>query len=455
MKTPLKDGLQQVIAENRHRFHMPGHKGRQDFLLPLQWDFTEISETDDLHHPVGILKESQEQAARIYGAKETYYLVNGSTGGLEAALLAALAPGDRVVVPRNAHQSIHYGIEFAGAEPIYLMPIQGKNGLVAGVDPLAFRSVIETKKPVAAVFTYPTYEGVCWDLQSLIAICREHGVISIVDEAHGAHFSFFPSLPQSAVEMNADLVVQSAHKMLPAPTQTALLHRGSDLVPRAWIREALRRTQTSSPSYLLLLGMEEAICWMSRQKDPEELPALESCRETIRNLSGIELLEGENQDPYKFVISALKRGLSGPKLVQALRVSGIEPEWQRGDQVLLMGAPYQSRTAGIALIKALDALPAGEPIEGSIGPRGIQEIPERVMTTLQARRANRAWVAMDESVGEILAENLTPYPPGIPAILAGERMTKEIARYLKRMQDEKGTIYGGNDRIPIVCELNG
>lgn len=453
MKTPLKDGLQRVIEENRTRFHMPGHKGRQDFLLPLEWDFTEIPGTDDLHDPTGIIQESQNQAARIYGAKKTYYLVNGSTGGLQAALLAALAPGDSVVVPRNAHQSIHYGIEFAGADPIYLMPTQEKSGLMAGLDPVLFRQTIEAKKPAAAVFTYPTYEGVCWDLQSLIAICREHGVISIVDEAHGAHFSFFPSLPQSAVEMGADLVVQSAHKMLPAPTQTALLHLGSDAVPEEWIREALRRTQTSSPSYLLLLGMEEALHWMSGQDDPEELIALEICREAIRALPGIELLEGERQDPYKFVVSALGRGLSGPDLVQALRASGVEPEWQLGDLVLLMSAPYQNREDWTALTKALEALPMGEGLnEDSIEPQMIQEIPERVMTTLQARRAKRALVSLEESVGEILAENLTPYPPGIPLILAGERMTEEIARYLRRVQVDHGKIYGGNDKIAIVCE---
>lgn len=303
------------------------------------------------------------------------------------------------------------------------------------------------------MFTYPTYEGVCWDLQSLIVICREHGVISIVDEAHGAHFSFFPSLPKSAVEMGADLVVQSAHKMLPAPTQTALLHRGSDAVPEAWIREALRRTQTSSPSYLLLLGMEEALHWMSKQRDLKELIALEICREAIRALPGIQLLEGKRQDPYKFVISALGRGLSGPDLAQALRASGIEPEWQQGDLVLLMSAPYQSRAAWTALTKALEALPMGDDLsEDEIKPQGIREIPERVMTTLQARRAKRALVSLEESIGEVVAENLIPYPPGIPAILAGEKMTEEIAKYLRRLQAEHGKIYGGNDKISIVCE---
>jgi arginine/lysine/ornithine decarboxylase len=453
MKRPLKEGLTQVIEENRMRFHMPGHKGRQDFLLPLQWDFTEIPETDDLHNPTGILRESQICAARIFGAEDTYYLVNGATGGLEAALLAALTPGDRVVVPRNAHQSIHYGIEFAGAEPIYLMPVQEKNGLVAGVDPAAFRNVIEAKKPVAAVFTYPTYEGVCWDLPSLIAICREHGVISIVDEAHGAHFSFFSTLPASAVEMKADLVVQSAHKMLPAPTQTALLHRGSDVVPREWIREALRRTQTSSPSYLLLLGMEEAIAWMSQQNEPEELIMLEACREAIRSLPGIELVEGKKQDPYKFVISAIGRGFSGTELYEALRAGGVEPEWQQGNLVLLMGAPYQDRLAWTALIEVLASLPEKKRNQTK-RPLSIegQGIPERVMTTLEARRAKRTWITMEESVGKILAENLTPYPPGIPAILAGERMTEEIMHYLKRIKDENGKIYGENGKIPIVCE---
>ena len=454
MKQPLKAGLAQVIEKNRRRFHMPGHKGRQDFLLPLQWDFTEIPETDDLHHPVGILQESQLCAARIFGAEKTYYLVNGASGGIEAALLAVLAPGDRVVVARNAHQSIHYGIEFAGAEPVYLMPVQEKNGLAFGVDPVAFRNVIQTKKPVAAVFTYPTYEGVCWDLLSLIAICREHGVISIVDEAHGAHLSFFSTLPPSAVEMKADLVVQSAHKMLPAPTQTALLHCGSDLVPRSRIREALRRTQTSSPSYLLLLGMEEAIAWMNQQHDPEELLVLEACREAIRSLPGIELVQGKSQDPYKFVISAEGRGYLGPELYQALRTAKIEPEWQQGNLVLLMGAPYQDRMDWTSLIEALKDLP----IKDKLVERSAsvlmeeQEIPERVMTTLEARRAKRTWIAIEKSVGKVLAENLTPYPPGIPAILAGERMTQEIIHYLERIKAENRKIVGENGKIPIVCE---
>ncbi len=452
MKQVLKAGLEAVMQTNRARFHMPGHKGISGFSLPLEWDFTEIPETDDLHDPTGIIQESQRQAALLLHAKESFYLVNGASGGLQAAILSVCGPGDRVVIPRNAHQAIHFGIEFAGARPLYLLPQEVEPGIYAELNLEDFRRMVETQEPKAAVFTYPTYEGICWDLEPFLSICRDKGVISIVDEAHGAHLPFFSTLPPSSLEMGADLVVASVHKMLPAPTQTAILHRGTDAVPAGWIREALHRTQTSSPSYLLLLGIEEALAWMEGIDPKEEVSRVETVREQIHQIEGIELMEGEAQDPYKFLLRGSRRGLNGPDLFRALRAAGIEPEWQQGDWVLLLASPCQSKADFKRLTAVLENLPAGTPIEPASGSLNGFSLPDRVCSTLEARRAPRKMVAIDKSIGQIVAENLTPYPPGIPLMIAGERMNEEIAAVLLAIQREGRRIYGANHRIPVIDE---
>ena len=452
MKQPLRAGLEEVMKKNRARFHMPGHKGRSEFLLPLGWDFTEIPETDDLHDPTGIIQESQRQAALLFHAKESFYLVNGASGGLQAAILSVCGPGDRIVIPRNAHQSVHFGIEFAGAHPIYCLPRQVQPTLYAGLNLEDFRQIVEREKPKAAVFTYPTYEGICWNLQDFLALCRDNGVISIVDEAHGAHLPFFSSLPPSALEMGADLVVASVHKMLPAPTQTAILHLGTDRVPVSWIREALHRIQSSSPSYLLLLGIEEALAWMARVNPEEEVARIVAVRQELGQIEGLELVEGEAQDPYKFLLRASQRGFTGAALYESLRIAGIEPEWQQGDDVLLMASPCQAQDDYDRLIDSLMALPAGNAIERELPALGGFLIPERICSTLQARKAPRDMVALDESIGRIVAENLTPYPPGIPLIIAGERMSEEVAALLRTVQREGRRIYGANHQIPVIDE---
>lgn len=452
MKQPLKAGLREIFKKNPARFHMPGHKGSTDFTLPLVWDVTEIPGTDDLHDPNGIIQESQRQAALLLHAKESFYLVNGASGGLQAAILSVCEPGDKVIIPRNAHQSIHFGIEFAQASPIYLMPREVQPGIYAGLNVDDFRQIAETEKPRAAVFTYPTYEGVCWNLQAFLAICRDHGILSIVDEAHGAHLPFFSALPFSALEMGADLVVQSVHKMLPAPTQTAILHKGSDRVPSGWIREALRRTQTSSPSYLLLLGIEEALVWMEKVKADQELARIRAFRQKVHQLSGIDLMEGKGQDPYKLLLRASQRGYTGERLYRSLRTGGIEPEWQQGDWVLLMASPCQSEDDFKRLIDCLQDLPVGNAIDSKEYAIGPFSLPERVCSSLQARKAPRRMIMLEKSIGCVAAENLTPYPPGIPLLIAGERMSQEIAAILLAIQREGGTIYGANHQIPVIDE---
>lgn len=452
MKRPLKEGLKAVILQDSARFHMPGHKGRAGFLLPLEWDFTEIPETDDLHEPTGILRESQQQAASLFGAKESYYLVNGATGGLQAALLSVCSPGDRVMIPRNAHQSIHFGIEFVGAEPCYLLPKEDQDGIYAGLDFDAFYELVETEELRAAVFTYPTYEGVCWDIEPFLVLCKERGIVSIIDEAHGAHLTFFKELPPSALEMQADLVVQSTHKMLPAPTQTAILHLGTDRVPREWVREALHRTQTSSPSYLLMLGIEEALAWMVENRDGGEIQRIYEYREKIDRLDGIELFEGTRQDPYKLMLRANRRGLHGSELYRSLREMRVEPEWVQGDWVLCMAAPYQKDADWERLICALSGLPKTEPVPFEQAGMTYSILPERIYSTLEARKAPRRQVPLMESIGFVLAENLTPYPPGIPIIMAGERMNQEIAETLHRFHQENRKVYGRNHLISIIAD---
>ena len=228
----LEQKLNELEQSDIYPFHMPGHKRAfLPFANPYAIDITEIEGFDNLHHATGILQEAQQKAADLYGAQKTYYLVNGSTCGLLAAISAAVPRGGKILVARNCHKAVYHAMYLRQLVPVYLYPEDTAYGIQGQVTPqMVQKQLKQTPDIRAVVITSPTYDGVVSDIQSIADIVHAYGIPLIVDEAHGAHFGFSPEFPENATRLGADAVIMSVHKTLPAFTQTALLHLCSDRI---------------------------------------------------------------------------------------------------------------------------------------------------------------------------------------------------------------------------------
>ncbi len=269
----LKDYAQSGV----YPMHMPGHKRHRVGCLPLKMDVTEISGFDNLHHPTGCIREIEQHAARLWQAARAFMLVNGATGGILAAIRAMTRPDDTVVIARNCHRSVYNAVELCGLRPVYYMPdlIDGTD-IYGSVYPEMLDMLLQNTANVRlVVITSPTYEGVCSDIDVIAAICHAHGARLLVDEAHGAHFPFHARFPQPAVSCGADAAVTSLHKTLPSPTQTALLLT-NDRGLEGELQRQLAVFETSSPSYLLMSGVEDCLTYLEDHSFTEYIDRLDT-----------------------------------------------------------------------------------------------------------------------------------------------------------------------------------
>ncbi|XTZ20125.1 MAG: aminotransferase class I/II-fold pyridoxal phosphate-dependent enzyme, partial [cyanobacterium endosymbiont of Rhopalodia fuxianensis] len=268
-KIPLVDALRTSIAQKNVAFHAPGHKQGQGIPQSLEKllgktvftaDLPELPELDNLFAPSGVIQKAQELAAEAFGAENTWFLVNGSTCGIVAAILATCNPGDKIILPRNIHQSAIAGLILSGAVPIFLNPYYDPLwDLSYSITPNSLKQVLEENSDVKAVMiVYPTYHGICGDIKSIAELTHRQGIPLLVDEAHGGHFTFHQDLPPCALSMGADLTVQSTHKVLGAMTQAAMLHLQGTRIDPQKISRALQLIESTSPSYLLLASLDAA-----------------------------------------------------------------------------------------------------------------------------------------------------------------------------------------------------
>lgn len=381
---PLVQALLEYAAQNPTRFHMPGHKGKVckgkaykvkacssasasagtgtgatdldlAYLLlvgggAFAADVTEVDGLDDLHAPEGAIRGAERLAAQAYGADETFFLVNGSTCGLHAAIMATCRPGDEVIVSRDTHIAVAGGLVLSGARPVYIAPeVDELYEIPLGPSPDALRTALcHHPRARAVVLTNPNYYGVAPDIKTLVAMVHDYGKIAVVDEAHGAHLPFHEALPPSALEAGADAVVSGAHKSLPAMTQASLLHlKGGAVDPEA-VRRMLRLIETTSPSYVLMASLDAArrvAATRGRELLNGVLRSAAAARERLSRLPGVMCLDAERlaargfaHDPTKLVISfagLLSYGVTGVEVARLLREGhGIQVELADARNVL-------------------------------------------------------------------------------------------------------------------------
>ena len=478
----IYEKLKTYCAGDSYPFHMPGHKRRLGGMTdPFSIDITEIDGFDNLHHPEGILKEAQERAAALYGAKEAFYLVNGSTAGILAAVSAALCGGDgsgpEILCARNVHKAVCHALYLNRARPVWLYPemdaLLGEYGICGRIGPEQVRQALKDHPGAKAVLiTSPTYDGVVSDVSAIADAAHAAGIPLIVDQAHGAHFGLHPQLPENAVSLGADLVITSLHKTLPSLTQTGLLLLGGDLIRPGTLRRFLAVYQTSSPSYVLMAGMDECVKMMNERGEAiydRVLSCVRDFREAMKALHTIRLLPTD--DPTRILISGGER-LSGRAICDILREQfHIETEMELPGYVLcLVGAGDDAdgfRRLGEALAR-IDAA-AGDMQD----MQRAQSTPSLNAQQLQAQMAkifscsavgelpiHTAWdaetqsVLLEESAGRISADFAYLYPPGMPLVIPGERIPPESAVLLAQAGKAGFGISGMEDltgeRIRVV-----
>ena len=429
--------------------HMPGHK-RADLGGPLPWglDITEIDGFDNLHDAQGILKEGMDRAARLYGSDRAFYLVNGSTCGILAGVCAVARPGDTVLVSRGCHKSVYHALELRELVPVYLTaPLDPASGVTASLPPQAVADALAAHPEARLlIVTSPTYEGVCSDLDTIVALAHSAGVPVLVDAAHGAHLGFSPAFSGGAISSGADIVIQSLHKTLPSLTQTSLAHWNHGLVDADEFARQLSIFETSSPSYLLMGSIDQCVDLLERQ-GPELFAAYENNLSAFdRAVAGLGhlrvLCHGGDRladhpgffafDPGKLVISTRGTDLTGPALMERLRREDhIELEMAMGDYALAMTSICDTEESLERLAAALLRIDSSLHSAAAAAPPAALPLPERRLLIGQARRLPGEAVPLAEAVGQVSGGMVWAYPPGVPLLVPGEVLSAELAAALR------------------------
>lgn len=466
--TPLLNALLKYADDNVIPFHVPGHKqGRCNRELAhvfgdttLKMDLTCFEDTDNICHPVSVIKEAEALAAQIYHAENAYFLVNGTTSGIQAMIMSVCEIGDKIIIPRNAHKSAVGGIIMSGAIPVYIEPeIHEHYGIAMGIRPDTVAKALEMHPDAKAVFMInPIYYGIASDLKKIVEIAHYHNVPVIVDEAHGAHLVFNQNLPISAMEAGADIAASSTHKLGGSFTQSSILLHQGKLINSQKIKAVLNLTQTTSPSYILMASLDIArkqLALHGQEMIDKTLKLALWAREEISNIEGLEILDNEvleyecNHaiDPTKIVVNVRALGLSGYEVEKILRKE-YKIQLELSDLfniIALVSIGDNEETLG-ALINALKEIANNRSIKNVVKyfiP--LPQIPDSIVTPRDAFYGETRTIALNEAEGEISAEMIMAYPPGIPIICPGERLTKEVIDYVNILKNEEAELQGTED----------
>lgn len=473
---PLLEALSRYLEGGVIRFHMPGHKGGRKLdpqvrrLLgdpAFALDITGVEGMDDLHQPRGILAQAQTLLAQAFGADYSYFLINGTTCGVQALILTLCNPGEKIIVPRNMHKSMIAGVIFSGAQPIFVAPeVDKERGIALGVTGEKIRETIK-KHPTAkgVLLINPTYYGTTCDLAQIKNYMEPFGIPLVLDEAHGPHFYFHPQLPTPGLRAGAVAAAQGMHKILGGLTQGSILHVQGQVLERERLQGALRLLQSTSASYLLLASLEGARRQMAlrgRELLTETLGLARWAREEINKIPGLFCFGRASMgapacvdlDETKLTVTVKELGLTGQQVELILRYQyNIQVELSDLFNILLMvtiGTTAQDLERLIFALREVSRRRrefAGDVklLQDAEGLLGEIHIPQQVLLPREAFFSSPRPLEVERAVGEVSAEIITAYPPGIPIVCPGERLTREIIDYLILIREAGLRISGPRD----------
>ncbi len=470
----LDEKLEDYAKSDYYPFHMPGHK-RIPLSMPNPYtiDITEIDGFDNLHGSKGILRDAMERAARLYDADKSYYLINGSTCGILAAVSAAVRPKGTLLMARNVHKAVYHAASLRGLATEYVSPCVSRFGVQGAIAPEQIKEKLEKNPNIQAVIiTSPTYEGIVSDVATIANIVHQYKIPLIVDEAHGAHFGFHKAFPQTSVRLGADVVIQSMHKVLPSLTQTALLHVQSEYITRESIERFLDIYETSSPSYVLMAGMEKCVRLLEQEGKErfeaytQKLETFYKKAATLRHLHVMVKEDFAEKELYgldisKIVISVRHTNITGQQLYERLlHQYHLQMEMASGFYVLAMTSIMDTDEGFGRLFQALQEIDeelyeaAGEDFAEWDFVRRFYTPREKKLELYEALELPVKEVSFEEAAGKISANYVYLYPPGIPVLLPGEVIEEDCIKNIRESVKLRLNLQGIadiiNERIKVV-----
>ncbi|XP_058103236.1 uncharacterized protein LOC131246827 isoform X2 [Magnolia sinica] len=486
---PLVSALKASAQQNAAGFHFPGHNRGQaapPLLAELigigafAHDLPELPELDNLFSPNGVILDAQKLAAELFRSSETWFLVGGTTCGVQAAIMATCSPGETLILPRNSHISAISAMVLSGAVPKYIIPQYNPRwDIASGITSSQVERAIDELKsegrvPTAVLVTSPTYNGICSNVSEIAQLCHSHSIPIIVDEAHGAHFRFHHQMPNTALDQGADIVIQSTHKVLCSLTQSSMLHISGDIVDRERIRQCLQTLQSTSPSYLLLASLDATRAHLSKDPDTIFDEPMELAAEAVRHIKtvpGISLMTLQDFpnfpaiDPLRITVGVWELGLSGYEADGILcKGPAVIAELAGGRSLTFAVSLGTCRQHIQRLVSGLDHLSATFLQKNGSGGRreGVKDSGcapfadiSMEMSPREAFFARKRSVKIEECIGEVCGEFICTYPPGIPVLIPGEIITERALSYLLDARNKGAEISGAADpqiSTVVVCK---
>ncbi len=464
--SPIHEALLQHKKNRVVPFDVPGHKGGRgipeltEFLGAdcMKVDVNSMKPLDNLIHPVSVIKAAEELAAEAFGANAAFFMINGTTAAVQAMIMSTCKAGEKIIMPRNVHRSSINALVVCGAIPVYVNPgVNHELGIPLGMSVEDIKNaIIENPDAKAILINNPTYYGICSNLKEIVRLAHEHDIKVLVDEAHGTHFYFGENMPINGMAAGADMSAVSMHKTGGSLTQSSFLLCGKDIEP-GYVRQIINLTQTTSASYLLLSSLDLARKNMvinGKEMVKKTVDLAEYAREEINKIGGYyafsaELIDGDtiyDFDRTKLSVHTAEIGLAGVEVYDLLRDEyDIQIEFgDIGNILAIISAgdrPFEiERLVGsLSEIKRIFS-------KDKVGMLNHEYIdPDVAFTPQKAFYHEKKSVLLDESIGHIAGEFVMCYPPGIPILAPGERVTKDIIEYIKYAKEKGSSLTGPQD----------
>ncbi|WP_346769801.1 aminotransferase class I/II-fold pyridoxal phosphate-dependent enzyme [Pseudoflavonifractor capillosus] len=468
---PIYEALERFRSMRVVPFDVPGHKrGRGNPELArllgetcVSMDVNSMKPLDNLCHPVSVIRDAEELAADAFGAAHAFLMVGGTTSAVQSMVLSAVKGGEKIILPRNVHRSVMGAMVLCGAIPVYVNPeCDDRLGIPLGMKVSEVeRAIRENPDAKAVLVNNPTYYGICSDLKAIVELAHAHGMLCLADEAHGTHFYFHEDLPMSAMEAGADLAAVSMHKSGGSLTQSSLLLAGPNMSP-GHVRQIINLTQTTSASYLLLSSLDIArrnLALRGREEFGRVMRMADYAREEINAIGGYyafskELINGDSVydfDITKLSVNTLNIGLAGIEVYDLLRDEyDIQIEFGDLGNILAYLSIGDRPREIERLVSALSEVRRrfGKSSAGLMKQEYID--PEVVVSPQRAFYAPKERLPLEDTVGRVCSEFVMCYPPGIPILTPGERITQDIIAYILYAK-EKGCSMTGPEDPDITC----
>ncbi|TCT16711.1 arginine decarboxylase [Natranaerovirga pectinivora] len=461
-ETPIATGLKNYAKKNVTHFDVPGHKKNSELGYLADYfgkdvvniDTNSSKIVDSLSHPTTIIKEASQLMANAYGADQALFLVNGTTIGVQAMMMSVCGPKDKIILPRNVHKSAVNALILCGATPIYVQPeVDDELGVITGMSYSSIEKAMAENPDAKAIFLLnPTYYGFTTNIRDIVNLAHRHGMAVLVDEAHGAHLPFHDELPIHAMGAGADLAVTSLHKTGGSLTQSSVLFIREGIVNPKTVQTTLNLLQTTSASYLLLSSLDLArknLVMNGEETIDKVLKIARNARLKLKEYANLYVFSDEfkngdtvfDYDETKFCINVSKTGYTGFEVYDILLDKyNIQVEIADANNIMAILSIGDTQENMDKLVEALIDI-STHPKEKTAKKHKLIDLnPHVVVTPRDAFFAHKKAVKIQDAVGEISGESIMVYPPGIPIISPGEKITKEMLEYIDFVKEQNCVI---------------